>query len=759
MPKVSIIIPIYNVEKYIKECLDSLVNQTLEDIEIVCVNDGSPDNSMEIVNVYAKNDKRFVVINQENQGTGAARNKGIDAATGEYIMFLDPDDWYELDACEKAYNHIKKNNTDFAFFGMKYFYEETSTTKVDTWRLKELLLVPDMNNINLRELNSIYVKTGECVYKIYNRHFLLDNNIRFTHTKMGEDYPFSFKAIILADRVSVLNKPLYNYRKHQSSSTETGAKNWKEILYNRNLVLDEILKSEYKNEFLHAFIPMNVNGLLLWYERYQKKDSSISSKFYSEIRKHFIRMNTVYDCSQLKNCMKYKQFKKIVKNSYYKRKLKELPGKIIKNIFEVTNINDGGICHKSITILGIKIKIKKETKIDKIKRNYENLLDKFKEQKKDKYRVLFLVNEIEKWKTQSLYDLLKEDNRFEPIIAITALKLKKEYKNEGINKLEACKKYFDEKNIQYEIVYDVKKNKPIPLQKYNPDLVFYQQPWCLFKQHMPNVVSKFALTYYIPYFVPNYGELSLDVGRPLHKQIFKYYVLNEKWQELYENYLPEDRRAGYFAAVGHTFLDNLRVDGSQKYEDKYVIYAPHYSIPDEHNKNLTNYSTFNINGLEILEYAKSHPEISWAFKPHPRLKIALANLGWSKDEIEQYYNDWAKIGKCCFDSEYADLFLNSKAMITDCGSFLVEYFVTQKPVIHLVSDRTSIIPQEASKIIFDTYYTVCNIEDLYCTLDKILIDNDDDKKDERLAVLKELKLLDNYAAKNIMKDLENTLLN
>ncbi len=102
MPKVSIIIPIYNVEKYIKKCLDSLIKQTLDDIEIICVNDGSPDNSMEIVNEYAKNDKRFIVLTQENQGTGAARNKGIDAATGEYIMFLDPDDWYEFDACEKA---------------------------------------------------------------------------------------------------------------------------------------------------------------------------------------------------------------------------------------------------------------------------------------------------------------------------------------------------------------------------------------------------------------------------------------------------------------------------------------------------------------------------------------------------------------------------------------------------------------------------------------------------------------------------------
>ncbi len=757
MPKVSIIIPIYNVEKYIKKCLDSLIKQTLDDIEIICVNDGSPDNSMEIVNEYAKNDKRFIVLTQENQGTGAARNKGIDAATGEYIMFLDPDDWYEFDACEKAYNHIKQNNTDFAFFGMKHFYEDTGISEIDNWRLKNILSVSDLNNINLKELDFVYARSGECVYKIYNRCFLTDNDIRFTHTKMGEDYPFSFKAIILADRVSVLNKPLYVYRRRNSSSTATGEKNWKEIIYNRNLVLDEILKSQYKNQFLRTYIPMNVNGLLSWYEKYSKKDPSIRIEFYSEMRKHFIRMDSIYDCSQLKSLMKYKQFKSVVKNSYYKKKLEEIPEKIVKNIFEVTNINANGICYKSITILGIKIRIKKKVKVNNIKQNYEKLLNNFKKQKKDKYRVLFLVSEIEKWKTQSLYDLLKKDDRFEPIIAIAALNIKKIYKDEIINKLEACKKYYDENNMQYEIVYDIKKNKPISLQNLNPDLVFYQQPWSLFKEHTPKVVSKFALTYYVPYFVPNYGELFLDVGRPLHKQLYKYYVLNEKWKEIYENYLPEELRAGDFTAVGHTFLDNLRVDGEQKYENKYVIYAPHYSIPDEKNENYTNYSTFHINGLKILEYAKAHPEISWVFKPHPRLKIALTNLGWTENEIEQYYEDWAKIGKCCYDSGYAELFLNSKALITDCGSFLVEYFVTKKPVIHLVSDRTSIVPLDASKIIFDTYYKVHDIEELYYMFDKILINNNDDRKDERLSVLKDLKLLDNYAAENIINDLKSTL--
>ena len=96
MNKVSIIMPIYNVEKYIKQSLDSVVNQTLKDIEIICVNDCTPDKSFEIVKEYAVRDSRFVLIeNETNQGQGVARNRALDIATGEYIMFLDPDDWYE----------------------------------------------------------------------------------------------------------------------------------------------------------------------------------------------------------------------------------------------------------------------------------------------------------------------------------------------------------------------------------------------------------------------------------------------------------------------------------------------------------------------------------------------------------------------------------------------------------------------------------------------------------------------------------------
>ena len=116
-PKVSVIIPVYNVESYIKTSLDSVVNQTLSDIEIIIINDCTPDKSMEIVREYAEKDERFVVLEQEiNQGQGVARNRALDVAQGDYIIFLDPDDALELDACEKAYRQIATNNNDIVFF-------------------------------------------------------------------------------------------------------------------------------------------------------------------------------------------------------------------------------------------------------------------------------------------------------------------------------------------------------------------------------------------------------------------------------------------------------------------------------------------------------------------------------------------------------------------------------------------------------------------------------------------------------------------
>ena len=111
--KVSIIVPVYNVEKYLRKCLDSLVNQTLKDIEIICINDGSTDDSLNILQEYAREHHNVVVIDQENQGVSIARNNGINKAQGDYIGFVDPDDWVEPDMFKILYEKAEENKNSF----------------------------------------------------------------------------------------------------------------------------------------------------------------------------------------------------------------------------------------------------------------------------------------------------------------------------------------------------------------------------------------------------------------------------------------------------------------------------------------------------------------------------------------------------------------------------------------------------------------------------------------------------------------------
>ena len=114
--EISVIVPVYNSEKYLKQCLDSIVGQTFKDIEIICVNDGSTDSSSQILAEYASKDDRFVIINQENGGAGKARNTGLDASRGKYLSFLDSDDFFESTMLEKAYKKIEQDNSDFVVY-------------------------------------------------------------------------------------------------------------------------------------------------------------------------------------------------------------------------------------------------------------------------------------------------------------------------------------------------------------------------------------------------------------------------------------------------------------------------------------------------------------------------------------------------------------------------------------------------------------------------------------------------------------------
>ena len=394
-------------------------------------------------------------------------------------------------------------------------------------------------------------------------------------------------------------------------------------------------------------------------------------------------------------------------------------------------------------------KIEEDKKIPVVHNRYKNLLKKIKN-KKNKIRVIFLISENSKWKAQSLYDLMSKSTVFEPIIALTLMT--GVHKGDDItrNNLEEDYNFFTSKGMN--VVYAYSDNRYVDLNNFSPDIVFYQQPWDLSFIQSPEFVSKFALTYYIPYYVNNYELQPIEYEQKLHKFVYKYFVLNKWWEEEYKKISKLTNVVG----VGNPILDNFMSDEELENNKNYVIYAPHYSFYHELNQNPVNYGTFLENGELILGFAQEHKEYNWVFKPHPQLKFALYKV-WGKDKTDKYYMDWENIGLACYNSSYIELFKKSKLLITDCDSFLLEYFCTSNPIIHIVSEHCRAKVSNFSRQIFNTFYKVTNNEELQEQLENLLINNNDYKKELRTKTLDESNLINNYAAQNILDEIKKDL--
>ncbi len=215
MIKVSVIIPVYNVDKYLEECLQSVCSQTLKDIEIICINDGSTDKSGQILKDFAKKDKRIVLIEQKNQGVSIARNNGIKAAKGEYIGFVDSDDWIDPDFYEKLYKTAKKFDADIALAG---FYNAISKNKAEKIRkrfLREKLIT------NFNKKMQLLEESGTVWTKIFKKEFLDITQIFFQEDVTYEDRIWLPQIYYKAKKVCIVPKVYYHYRENPSSIVHT----------------------------------------------------------------------------------------------------------------------------------------------------------------------------------------------------------------------------------------------------------------------------------------------------------------------------------------------------------------------------------------------------------------------------------------------------------------------------------------------------------------------------------------------------------
>lgn len=212
-PAVSVVVPVFNTERYLPKCLDSLISQSLKNIEIICVDDGSTDGSLGILSRYAEDDARIKVFSQRNSFAGVARNEGMRRALGEYIMFCDSDDYIASDALEKMYAQCKQDDADMCVCAGERFYEHLDLTVPSPGYL-EVKRIPETMPFN-RHTNADHIFSFTTIMmfnKMFRLSFLRENQLEYGKTRNGEDVYISAMALWLAQSITVVKDPLVYYR-------------------------------------------------------------------------------------------------------------------------------------------------------------------------------------------------------------------------------------------------------------------------------------------------------------------------------------------------------------------------------------------------------------------------------------------------------------------------------------------------------------------------------------------------------------------
>lgn len=236
MPKVSVIVPIYNVEKYLEKCINSLLSQTLEDIQIILVNDGSKDNSGNIAKEYEKNNKdRVIYVEKENGGLSDARNYGLKYATGDFIAFLDSDDYIEKNAYEEMYNKAIEENADYV--ECDFIWEFPNKIRVDKQ-------YPYKNKKEM--LSFVRVVAWN---KLIKRQLITDNNLEFPKGLRYEDIEFTYKLIPFINKFAYVDKPFIHYVQRKGSIANVQNERTAEIF----TVLDNVIEFYKKNNIYEKY--------------------------------------------------------------------------------------------------------------------------------------------------------------------------------------------------------------------------------------------------------------------------------------------------------------------------------------------------------------------------------------------------------------------------------------------------------------------------------------------------------------------------
>ncbi|AJC93642.1 glycosyltransferase family 2 protein [Campylobacter volucris] len=264
---VSILVSVYNVEKYLEECLDSLIYQTYKNLEIILVNDGSTDNSLDIINMYIQKDPRIVLINQDNHGAGYSRNIGFDNATGEYVIFFDSDDYMRQDAIELLLNQALKTDADIVLAKSKSYCDKTK--KIDKMDYAIRCDRINIDSVFNFKTNGKYVFNfciGWAWDKLYKREFLLKYNLKFQNINYANDGYFVCHSLSLADKISILNEYIFYHRINNPLSISNFARDKDPLEGFKSLfkIKEGLEKDGTYNNFEQSFINMSI-GYVIWH--------------------------------------------------------------------------------------------------------------------------------------------------------------------------------------------------------------------------------------------------------------------------------------------------------------------------------------------------------------------------------------------------------------------------------------------------------------------------------------------------------------
>lgn len=287
MPKVSVIMPVYNASEYLHQSMDCILNQTHGNIELICVDDGSTDDSLDILNEYAENDSRVKVFSQTNRGGGAARNFALGKITGEFLYFMDADDELEQDTFCKLIDVMQIKDLDFIIFSAINYAEDTGELfKSPYYSMEKLKAFGEGKVFSCDDLGDLIFDISVTPWcKFYNTQFVLDSGARFLENSIFHDNQFFWEVLFNARRMTFIDGFYYTRRRHSASSTGAGDERYVNIIN----VVNNIIKLFEKYGRLDRFRHILYNKKIVWiYTRHVEIRPEFKELFYSEMKMDFV---------------------------------------------------------------------------------------------------------------------------------------------------------------------------------------------------------------------------------------------------------------------------------------------------------------------------------------------------------------------------------------------------------------------------------------------------------------------------------------